>query len=71
MSPAALVFQSSAFRWAGLDVFTSRCCTSLQLSRKLQEAEKQLVPDAPDRFPVPNLAATDRRFKSDAQRVDL
>ncbi len=37
LCPAALVFQSLAFRWACLDVFTRRCWTSLQVIRGLTD----------------------------------
>lgn len=43
LCPTALVFQSSAFRWAGLDVFTRRCCTSLHVSKRLQRTKTLLV----------------------------
>lgn len=42
LCPAALVFQSSAFRWTGLDVFTRRCCTSLHVSNRLQNRTADL-----------------------------
>lgn len=39
--PAPLTFQSLAFRCAGLDVFTSRCWTSLQVNWLLQRQNKR------------------------------
>lgn len=47
LCPAALVFQSLAFRWTGLEVFTRRCCTSLHVSSRLQKTRTHLIEPEP------------------------
>lgn len=46
LCPAALVFQSLAFRWACLDVFTRRCWTSLQVIRGLTDETTKIFYEA-------------------------
>lgn len=53
LCPAALVFQSSALKWTGLDVFTRRCCTSLHVSKRLQKTNTPLISFGPTDYTWP------------------